>query len=233
MNSFLALTTALRIPHLLIGLAVGVLSSPTLRLTRAHESPTTTPHAASAEASVNPPAGWKWDRPVPEHAEQRDGAIELRTESGKIWAGEGNRNRLMTAEPVETGDTVTAEIELLDAVGKWEQCGLLLHQHDDAFVKLVVEHIDGMHYVVMAWERPNGRRVLAQIEIPQPRAQLKLEVGEDSVSGYWRLDESASWQRASESDFPGDGEHRFGIFTQDGDSDRPRWARVRDLRLEQ
>lgn len=103
----------------------------------------------------------------------------------------------------------------------------------NAFVKLVVEHIDGKHYVVMAWEKPNGRKVLAQVEIPQATARLKLEVDNRTVVGYWRLEKLASWKEAAKSDFPGDGEHRFGVFTQDGDPDRPRSALVRDLRWKQ
>ena len=109
------------------------------------------------------PDGWHWDRPVSDHAQRQGDAIRLRTEAARIWAGEGNENRIITDQPLADTAKVFAEIELVDAVGKWEQCGLLVYQHDDSFVKLVVEHIDGKHFVVMAIEAENKRKVLAKI----------------------------------------------------------------------
>jgi len=95
------------------------------------------------------PGGWRWDRPVSGHAQRQGDAIRLRTEAARIWAGEGNENRIITEQPLGETASAFAEIELVDAVGKWEQCGLLVYQHDDSFVKLVSsEHYSTvMHYV--------------------------------------------------------------------------------------
>lgn len=192
----------------------------------------TTPDAANDQrSSLAPlPDGWRWDRPVALHAQRQGDAIRLRTETARIWAGEGNENRIITDQPL--GDTAKAfaEIELVDAVGKWEQCGLLVYQHDDSFVKLVVEHIDGKHYVVMAIEAEDKRKVLAKIEIVNARAQLSLHLNGSQVSGYWRANSTQPWDAASETELRREKARRFAVFSQDGDPANPRFALVRGLR---
>ena len=185
---------------------------------------------ALVDARVQLPDGWRWDRPVPDHAKRHGDAIQLRTEAERIWAGEGNQNRIITKEPVGDGARAFAEIELVDAVGKWEQCGLLVYQHDDSFVKLVVEHIDGAHYVVMAIEAENKRKVLAKIEIAESRALLSLQVNGSKVVGVWRSDSGKPWRKASETQLRREKTRHFAVFSQDGDPANPRYALVRDLR---
>ncbi len=181
---------------------------------------------------VELPAGWRWDRPVPAHAQRRGDAIQMRTEAGRIWAGEGSQNRIITKAPIGDVADASAEIELVDAVGKWEQCGLLVYQHDDSFVKLVVEHIDGEHFVVMAREIGKQREVLAKIEIPHAVALLRLRVNGTNVSGFWRSD-SQDWKSAAETELPREKSRHFAVFSQDGDADNPRHAMVRGLRYSQ
>jgi len=179
---------------------------------------------------VKLPDGWRWDRPVCEHAKRVGDAIQLTTEAGRIWAGEGSQNRIITKEPVGDLAMVFAEIELVDAVNKWEQCGLLVYQHDDSFVKLVVEHIDGTHFVVMAIEAEDKRKVLAKIEIPDSHAQLSLQVNDSKVTGVWRSNSSQPWKNAAETQLRREKTRHFAVFSQDGDPANPRYALARSLR---
>jgi hypothetical protein len=200
------------------------------RLSAAGE-PTEPDAANGPHDSLAPlPDGWRWDRPVSDHAERQGDAIQLRTEAARIWAGEGNENRIITEEPIGDAARAFVEIELVNAVGKWEQCGLLVYQHDDSFVKLVVEHIDGKHYVVMAIEADNNRKVLAKIEIADSRAQLSLQMNGSHVSGFWRSNSSQPWGSASETDLRRETTRHFAVFSQDGDPGNPRFALVRGLR---
>lgn len=172
---------------------------------------------------------WQWDRSVPEDRTWTDGALKIRTQPGRIWAGDGNRNLLIAKQPIGESGEAVADIELARAVGRWEQCGLLVYVDDDAFVKLVVEHIDGKHYVVMAWERPDGRRVIAKKEITDNRAQLRLRVAGDAVRGSWRLTGSDRWQPAAQHEFASERPRKFALFSQDGDPQQRRWAIIRRL----
>jgi hypothetical protein len=193
-------------------------------------SPTSQAADAAADSLTVLPEGWQWDRPVAGHAQLQGEAIKLTTEVGRIWAGEGSKNRIITRQPIGDQARLFAEIELLDAVGKWEQCGLLVYQHDDSFVKLVVEHIDASHYVVMAWEVADRRKVLAKLEIPGARAELSLEVKGTTIRGSWRSDSKQPWNLAAETDLPRAQKRYFAIFSQDADPDRRRHALVRGLR---
>ena len=102
------------------------------------------------------------------------------------WGGEGNRNLLVAKQQIGPGGEAVADIALAGATGKFEQCGLLIYVHDELFVKQVVEHIDGHHYVVMAWEKTGRGQVIAKTKINQSRAQLRLRVSGDRVEGFWR-----------------------------------------------
>lgn len=185
---------------------------------------------SSAHSLVELPDGWHWDRAVADRASRNGDVIQLTTETGRIWAGTGNQNRIITKAPIGEAADAFAEIELVDAAGKWEQCGLLVYQHDDSFVKLVVEHIDGKHYVVMAIEAGNKRKVVAKIEIDNSRAELGLHVDGSKVRGVWRSDSTKSWKPASETTLRRENDRFFAVFSQDADPNRPRHALVRGLR---
>lgn len=187
-------------------------------------------HGSPVAALIELPEGWRWDHAVASHAKRDGDAIQLRTEAARIWAGTGNKNRIITKASVGDEAAVFAEIELVDAVGKWEQCGLLVYQHDDSFVKFVVEHIDGKHYVVMAIEAEGKREVLAKIEIDHSRAELSLKISGSKIQGVWRSESSQSWKPAAEATLPREQQRYFAVFSQDGDPNRPRHALVRGLR---
>ena len=72
---------------------------------------------------------------MPGHAVRRGDVFVLRTEPGRVWAGKGNMNRIAQKHPVEGKDAVVIEVELVNATGKYEQCGLLYHEDDEHFVK--------------------------------------------------------------------------------------------------
>ena len=182
----------------------------------------------SAEA-LDAPAGWRWDRPVEGHAKSEQGTLMLRTEKGRVWAGGGSQNRLQAVAPVGKHAEAFIDVELVDARGKWEQCGLLLHLDDDNFVKLVVEHIDGDHFVVAGFEFDQKRKVLAKIKIDGARAKLKLSVSERKVSAYYLAD--GAWKNIAELTWTPDAARHFMVFSQDGAVEPARWAKIHDLRL--
>ena len=185
--------------------------------------------ATTAADEIQLPKGWKWDQSVAGKAARQGDAIRLDTVNGRIWAGEGNRNRIITESPIGDRATALANIELVDAAGKWEQCGLLAYHNDDSFVKLVLEHIDGKHHAIMAWEIDGKRKVLALLEIPTSRADLRMQVDGDTVRGFWRSDSSQTWNPVAETEFAADQQRYFMVFAQDGDPARPRHALVRNL----
>jgi len=186
-----------------------------------------------ADALVDLPDGWRWDRAIANHARRDGDAIQLTTETGRIWAGKGSQNRIITKTPIGESAEAFADVELVEAAGKWEQCGLLVYQHDDSFVKLVVEHIDGKHYVVMAIEADSRRKVLAKIEIKNSRAELSFQVAGSRVRGVWRSDVSQTWQQAAETMMNREKKRYFAVFSQDADPKQPRHALLRGLRYEQ
>ena len=177
---------------------------------------------------------WEWIRESPEEWKLEDGVLKLRTQQGRIWAGpkwEGGVSKNLLVAKKHLGESAEAvtDIELVDAVNKWEQCGLLVYTNDDAFVKFIVEYIEGGHFVVMAWELGKKRKVVAKIPITSNRAQLRLMVDGDTVHGFWRLTDEKTWHEAATCKFPVEPARRFGIFSQGGLREQKRWAFVRDL----
>jgi len=185
--------------------------------------------AGCTPTSIELENDWKWIRESSSEWSLEEGILKLRTQPDRIWAGEGSKNLLITKLPIGERAQAFADVELVNAIGKWEQCGLLVYQDDDHFVKLIVEHIDGPHFVVMAHELGGKRKVVTKTEIPSNRAQLRLEVEGDEVRGYWRLSESEPWQLASATPSPDIETRRFGLFSQDGPRDEKRYALVRQL----
>jgi regulation of enolase protein 1 (concanavalin A-like superfamily) len=187
-------------------------------------------------AIAHPPKGFRWDKPVPEDVVRDKAGLILRNQAGRIWAGEGNRNRLLTIEPVAPGAAVTIDLELQNASHKYEQAGLVLHRNDDTFVKFVVEHIDGVHYVVMGREIDGKRKVLAKIAIEGARADLRLQMRDGQAIAQWRpgdAADSAPWRDAGATIYPGEKRWRFGVFSQDANPDRPGSALIRKIELKQ
>jgi len=157
------------------------------------------------------------------------GTLELRTQPGRIWAGEGARNLFLsppaTAEPV----LIQATVQLLDPHIKFEQAGLLAYVNDDHFVKFVVEHIDGESWVVSGIESPGKRGVLSKTRLPSLTAHLALELHGDTVLCRYREADASTWKLASTSLIPSRESRRLGFFTQDGAEDRRNWARFTAL----
>ncbi len=148
---------------------------------------------------------------------------------------------------------LSAMVKLEGPAGKWEQAGLLVCGNLANFVKLVVEHIDGEFFVVMAEEYNGKRKVLAKLPIAERGARLKLVVEGNRVVGCWKggkgltaesaesaereedkekENEDGWWVEAGRSVFPArvGAMRRWGLFTQDGLSDEKRWASFRDVR---
>ena len=189
----------------------------------------------AASKTPTPPEGFRWDKPVAGHASKVDSGWVLRNQSGRIWAGEGNRHRLLTLKPVVSGDALTIDVELQNASHRYEQSGLVLHHSDDAFVKFVVEHIDGKHYVVMGQEMGSNRKVLAKILIEGSRAELRLSLKEGQAIAQWRLPaapDDAKWREASTANYPATKQWYFGLFSQDANPDKPGSALVRNVKLD-
>jgi hypothetical protein len=177
-------------------------------------------------------AHWEWIRESPSEWSLENGVLRFRTQPDRIWAGSGSRNLLVARKPFPEKAAAVADVELVEAINEFEQCGLLVYEHDDAFVKLILEHIDGLHYVVMAWEGKGEGKVIAKIEVPASRVELKYEVDGSQVTGFWRLPGKTDWNKAAECASPTSNPPRFALFTQDGPREEKRWALVRKLEWE-
>lgn len=175
---------------------------------------------------------WHWLRESPDEWSLEGEALKLRTQPDRIWAGEGAKNLLVANALCGGSASAAADVALVDAVGKFEQCGLLVYVDDDTFVKLVVEHIEGLHYVVMGQEIQKQRKVLAKIEIPDSRARLRFEIEGGQVRGFWRVDEDGGWKGAAVTQSPNAETQRFALFSQDGPRDVSGYAYVRSLSWE-
>ena len=187
---------------------------------------------AADTPAIKAPGGWHWDRPVPGHTRRIDDGLALTIDAGRVWAGKNSRNRLLSKNPAAPRSSATADVELVDPRNKYAQGGMLLHADDDAFVKLVVEHIDGLFYVVVGRELGKERRVLAKIKIPQARSGLRLRLEDGVLLAEYRLQAKSPWKEAAKSEIPAHGKPwRFGIFTQDGNPKNPGTALVRNPRL--
>ena len=131
--------------------------------------------------------GWQWVREDPEDWRIEDGGLEMRTQPGRIWAGNDAENVLLRPIPEPEAGPVAAEVTATNQpTEQFEQAGLLYYFHDDRFVKLIREHVDGRWWVVMARETPDGGRVLAKQPLQARRVRLRLEVHGDQVIGEWK-----------------------------------------------
>ena len=177
--------------------------------------------------------GWSWVREEPSEWRLRDGALELRAQPGKIWSGNDAKNVMLWAPPAE-GNFVAEVSVTQKADQKWEQVGLLWYAHDDQFVKLISEFIDGENFVVMARESRDTNeknQVFAKIPIPAPDVRLRLEVRGDEVKSLYQLPGSTEWKEAATCALKGRDKARFGLFTQNGPAEQVHWARLKNFRV--
>jgi endonuclease/exonuclease/phosphatase family metal-dependent hydrolase len=189
------------------------------------------PSRGFAEAfDADPGDGWRWVRESPGGWRVRDGALELRAQKGRVWSGNDATNILVLDRPAD-GLATSVDVDLGKPESKWEQGGLLAYRSDDAFVKLVVEHIDGKFFVVLAREADGANCVFAQIEIPGPSARLRLELRGESAHASYRLAPEADWQDAGDCPLDGAAGGSFALFTQDGSDSEVRWVRFDNLEV--
>ena len=170
--------------------------------------------------------GWSVIRPdAKEMTVTSDGILRLRTQPGRIWAGEGARN-LVLSEPRAGARAMelTAKVELHDPEIKYEQAGVLCYVNDDWFVKFIVEHIDGDPWIVSAMESPDGRRLLSKERLSAMREELKIETSGAEVMCRYRESADSEWKQVSTAEIPISEERRLGFFTQDGPKDKTNWA---------
>jgi hypothetical protein len=141
--------------------------------------------------------GWRWIREDSKSWRQRGGGMEIRAQKGRIWAGNDAKN-ILVHEPEFEPDGSRAEINVRLGLPKtiYEQGGLLRYAGDDDFVKLIVEHIEGRYYVVMAQESEGKRKVHAKVEIPAPAARLAMEVDGSGVRCQYWTARSNTWTDA-------------------------------------
>ncbi|MHC4399977.1 MAG: beta-xylosidase family glycoside hydrolase [Planctomycetota bacterium] len=172
--------------------------------------------------------GWEIVREKPDEWRIRDGALELRSQARGVWGGNDARNVMLHRPAVQSG--VKAEVDVSQRPDhRYEQAGLLWYVHDDRFVKLISEHIDGKDYCVMAREsRDTGLKnaVVAKVEVSGPDMRLRLEVRGKQVTGYWQMKGEKKWNKAATCELEGSEKARFGLFTQSGPPDKVRWARL-------
>ena len=119
--------------------------------------------------------GWTWVREAPEEWRIKDGALELRAQHGRIWSGNDARNVLLAPTPAEGDFTATVSVSQ-KADQKWEQVGLLFYVHDDRYVKLISEFIEGQNYIVLGRESKDTgekNKVFAKLKIPSSTVTLR------------------------------------------------------------
>ena len=149
--------------------------------------------------------------------------LELRSQKGRIWAGDGATNLLLHASKA-AGQRVTADVSHTAPKTKYEQGGLLVYRDDDHFVKLINEFIDGEYYVVMAREVGGKGKVFTKIKTGEKGIRLRLAVSGDQVAASYAHLGSDQFKPAGECELPWASDARFGLFTQDGADQELRWV---------
>ncbi|MCB1100467.1 MAG: hypothetical protein KDN22_33190 [Verrucomicrobiae bacterium] len=174
--------------------------------------------------------GWRWVREDPESWRVRAGGLELRAQKGRIWSGNDARNVMLFKPDFGIGEG-TAEVSVRLNLPKsiYEQGGLLRYADDDNFVKLIVEHIEGRYYVVMAQEIAGKGKVHAKVPIPAPSARLAIQVTGDEVRGHYWNTRSRAWAEVGKCKMNNASGADFGVSTQDGSDADTRWIRFTDL----
>ncbi len=167
---------------------------------------------------------WSWVREDPEGWRIKDGALEVRAQTGRVWAGKGAKNILVLEHPAG-GASAAVDVDLGAPKTKYEQGGLLVYRDDDNFVKLIVEHIDGGFFIVMAREIGRRGKVFTKIDIGSKAARIRSAVAGDKVTVSYKLPGEDKWRAAGECELPGAAEAKFAIFNQDGSDTETRWIR--------
>lgn len=167
---------------------------------------------------------WSWIREDPEGWRIKDGALEVRAQAGRVWAGKGAKNILAFHKPTGAA-SAAVDVDLVAPKTKYEQGGILVYRDDDNFVKLIVEHIDGGFYIVMAREIDRRGKVFTKIDTGSKTARLRAAVAGDKVTLSYRLPGEEKWQPAGECDLPGAAGAKFALFNQDGSDTETRWIR--------
>ena len=176
--------------------------------------------------------GWRWVREDPAGWRVRAGGLELRAQKGRIWSGNDARNVMLFVPESGIGEG-TAEVSVRLDLPKsiYEQGGLLRYADDDNFVKLIVEHIEGKYYVVMAQEIAGTGKVHAKVPIPAPSARLAMKITGNEVRGHYWNTRTQTWAETGKCTMDNAQGADFGVFTQDGSDTDTRWVRFTDFKL--
>lgn len=178
-----------------------------------------------------PGDSWRWVREDPAGWRVRAGGLELRAQKGRVWGGNGARNILLHSPDPAPRERAEVCVRLDLPTNLYEQGGLLRYVGDDDFVKLIVEHIDGRYFVVMAQEIDGKGKVHAKIEIPGPAARLAMQATDGQLHCHYWIPTLDAWADAGATTMPADDTARFGLFTQDGSDEESRWVRFEDFRI--
>ncbi len=179
--------------------------------------------------------GWTWVREDPKAWRIADGAIEIRALPGTIKEKTNDARNLLLRKAPAAGtvdDPFAIEATVKNAPGQpGEQAGVILHQDDDTYVKLVRENKGGKTFVVMTREWKGEEQIWAERELGGEAHGLRLLHFGNKVQAEVKMGSPPEWTPAEYGEPPFTGPVKAGLVAYGAPAAAERWAKFTDVRI--
>ena len=167
-----------------------------------------------------PAEGWTWLRENPQAWRMKDGALEIRVETG---AARTVKNALVRRAPDRSRGKYAIDVTVTNntkPIQQYEQAGITWYNNGKPVFKLVKELVDGELMIIP------GRKPMASETV-----QLRLIVTADSFVAQFRPDARGEFHTAAEGKLPPPGDDQVSIQCYNGPANAEHWIRFDDLRI--
>lgn len=176
--------------------------------------------------------GWKWIREDKSAWRTTGEGLEIHIQPGNMWGPENSGRNVLVRELPKTDTPLEISMTVENTpTSQYEQVDLVAYFDDSHQVKIGEELVDGKLSIVMGREEKDRTRTLAIIPLEKTRVELKLQIHDGQIAGFFRPDGATEWRKAGECDLPGRGTPKIAIECYQGPADKVHWAKIRNFRI--
>lgn len=177
--------------------------------------------------------GWRWIREDKDAWRINDGRLEIQIQPGNMWGPENSgRNVLVrdVPDPAKQPLRITVTVENRPTE-QYEQVDLVWYYTGSDMIKVGQELVDGQPSIVMGREENDRARTIAIIPIQAAKVQLRLDVREDHLEGFFRPNAEGEWRKTGECDLPAKGAPKIAIQCYQGPAEAEHWAKIDSFQI--
>ncbi len=175
-------------------------------------------------------AGWTFVRENKSEWKIENGALQLRSQPGNIWATANKKVRNILLRKAPKGALVADVTVDFKPEKNAEQAGIFLYVDDDNYIKIGRERFNTQDVALVA-ERKAKPKVIKHIAFPEGPVRLRLTNIGGMVTAFCRKPNAKEWTQLAEIPWLEAESYQVGLYTFMGDARAERWAAFSDFRI--